>query len=203
MLGNIRAESINLVHFHQYKKKRLEEDGSNRSINKEIAYISSFYKWGKQHGYLSGLPFRIERLPYKRPIPNILSFNETVRFIKAATPDIYRVLFLTIYNLGTRFDEARNIRWENVDTENRTITVKGKGNKERRLPYGSWLHEELLRLTPKKGYILYIKKDRKTNTERQEGYTESKKGSRHNQAHTSTSLKALFRNTSSGQRSKP
>lgn len=158
VLRNIRAESINLAHFHQYKKKRLEEGGSSRSINKEIAYIGSFYKWGKQHGYLSGLPFRIERLPYKRPIPNILSFDEIVRFIKAATPDIYRVLFLTIYNLGTRFDETKNIRWENIDTENRTITVKGKGNKERRLPYGSWLHEELLRLSPKKGYIFASKR---------------------------------------------
>lgn len=152
-LGYIKAESINHSHFHLYKKKRREEGGSNRTINKEIAYIGSFYKWGKQHGYLSGLHFRIESLPYKRPIPNILSFDEIVKFINAATPDIYRVFFLTIYNLGLRINEARNITWENVDLENRTITVLGKGNKERRLPYGQWLHKELLRLSPGKGYI--------------------------------------------------
>ena len=159
ILGNVRANIITLTHFHNYKKKRHEENGTNRSITKEIAYIGSFYKWGKKYGILTGLPFRVERLPYKRPIPTVLSFEETTNLIKAATPDIYRVMLLTLYNLGIRLNEARNIKWENIDFENRTITVTGKGNKERKLPYGIWLYEELQKLKPGTGYVFLSRRN--------------------------------------------
>lgn len=179
ILGNIRAEGITLAHFHQYKKKRLESRGSNRSICKEIAYIGSFYKWGKQYGYLSGLPFRIERLPYRRPIPNILSFDETIRFIRACSPDIYRVLFLTIYNLGVRLDEARKIKWSNVDIENKTITVMGKGSKERRIPFGNWLREELKKLKsqdlPTEEYVFRSKRTGRPLTDVRKAIARAKK----------------------------
>src|SRR5574340_1102415 len=98
ILGHVQANRISLIHFHTYKKTRIEKKGTARTISKEIAYIGSFYKWGKKYGYLNGLPFRVERLPYKRPVPTILTFDETIRFIRAASPDIYRVFFLTIYN---------------------------------------------------------------------------------------------------------
>jgi len=158
ILGKIKAESVSLIHFHNYKKLRIEQKGSNRSISKEIAYIGSFYKWGKKYGYLSGLPFRIERLPYKRPIPTVLSFDETIKLIKAASPNIYKIFLLTLYNLGVRLDEARNIKWSNIDFENRTITVTGKGSKERRLPFGNWLYEELQKMEPKTGYLFVSKR---------------------------------------------
>ena len=51
-----------------------------------------------------------------------------------ATPDIYRVMLLTLYNLGIRQMEARNIKWENIDFENRTITVTGKRQQEENYP---------------------------------------------------------------------
>ncbi len=155
ILGNIRAESITIGHFHQYKKTRLAEKGSHCSITKEIAYIGSFYKWGKRYGYLSGINFRIDRLPYKRPIPNVLTFKETVSFIRAATPDIYRVLFLMIYNCGLRLTEATQITWDKINMESSTIRVMGKGSKERIVPFGNWLHAELKQL-PENGKHLFI-----------------------------------------------
>ncbi|MBI4689504.1 MAG: tyrosine-type recombinase/integrase [Nitrospirae bacterium] len=158
ILGHIRADSITPTHFHLYKKTRLNEKGTNRTISKEIAYIGSFYKWGKKYGYLRGIPFRIERLPYDRPIPTVLTFDETVSFIKAATPDIYRIFFLTLYNCGMRFSEARFIKWENIDMQNRTITVKGKGNKNKKLPFGEWLYKEFLNLGVSSGYVFISKR---------------------------------------------
>lgn len=150
MLGHIRADSISLTHFHNYKKTRIGQGASNISIIKEIAYIGSFYKWGKSYGYLPGLNFRIEKLPYKRPIPIILSFDEIISFIRACSPAIYRVFFLLIYNCGLRINEARNLKWKNVDLENRSIIVLVKGGNEKRIPFGSWLFNEfsILRDSP-------------------------------------------------------
>jgi integrase/recombinase XerC len=153
ILGNIRAESISIAHFHMYKQSRLKEQASNVSVNKETAYIGSFYKWGKKYGYLSGINFRIDKLPYRRPIPNILSFEETIALIKAATPQMYRTLLLLIYNCGLRISEATPLTWEQVDMENKTITVMGKGQKERKIPFGNWLHSEFQTMNPSKGQI--------------------------------------------------
>ena len=175
ILGKTKAESISLIHFHNYKKLRLEQKGSNRSISKEIAYIGSFYKWGKKYGFLSGLPFKIERLPYKRPVPAVLSFEETTKLIKAATPDIYRVFLLTLYNLGVRLNEARNIKWSDIDFEDRTITVTGKGSKERRLPFGNWLYEELQRLNPKEGYLFVSRRTERPISDIRKAISRAKK----------------------------
>jgi len=153
IMGNVRANSITIAHFHMYKQTRLKEKASHVSINKEVAYIGSFYKWGKKYGYLSGLNFRIEKLKYKRPIPNILTFEETISLIEAARPDMYRALLLMIYNCGLRLTEATKLTWEQVNMERQIITVMGKGSKERNIPYGNWLQEELKALGPGKGYI--------------------------------------------------
>jgi site-specific recombinase XerD len=160
ILGNLQAQSISIAHFHMYKMTRLKEKASHVSINKETAYIGSFYKWGKKYGYLTGLNFRIDRLQYKRPIPKILTFEETITLIKAAQPARNRALLLLIYNCGLRLTEATKLTWEQVDMENRTITVLGKGNKERKIPFGNWLYNELHELKQITGYVFPSKRNK-------------------------------------------
>ena len=135
IMGKERAESININHLELYKRMRLasKRKPSNRTINKELAYFSGFLRWSTKHGYITARQFRMENLPYKRPIPVVLSVDEVFRILAAAEP-FYRTFFIFLYSLGLRKAEARRLKWGDIDLEMNTVTVKQKGGSLKRLP---------------------------------------------------------------------
>lgn len=135
ILGKERTENINLNHLELYKRMRRasKRNPSNRTINKELAYISGFLRWSAKHGYITARQFKVESLPYKRPIPVVLSVDEVFRILAAAEP-FYRTFFIFLYSLGLRKAEARRLKWGDIDLEMNTVTVKQKGGSLKRLP---------------------------------------------------------------------
>lgn len=120
-LGDNKAENLNAQHLNAYVKLRKASNGSNRSIQKEIDYLS---------------------LPYKRSKPTVLSFQEAINIIQAAEP-FYRAFFLLLYNCGLRLNEARNLKWQDIDIANQSLSVIQKGGEENILPMSDWLTREL------------------------------------------------------------
>lgn len=145
LLGTYPAESINENHIDIYKRLRIKEGASNRTITKELHYFSGFLRYCEKHKYITPRSFKIERLPYTRPIPLVLTFNEAVRLINAAE-GIYKPFLLMLFSLGLRFSEARLLKWTDIDFENNTIKITGKGSKINILPITDWLKKELMEL---------------------------------------------------------
>jgi len=145
ILGKERAENININHLELYKRMRRasKRNPSNRTINKELAYISGFLNWAAKHGYITARQFRIEKLPYKRPIPVVLSVDEVFRIIAAAEP-FYRTFFIFLYSLALRKAEVRQLKWGDIDLEMKTVTVKQKGGSFKRLPMNELIFAGLL-----------------------------------------------------------
>lgn len=58
--------------INDYKKNRPRPSGKHSgfkgscAINKELRYLGRIIRWANQNGYAAPLPFRIERLPYKK-----------------------------------------------------------------------------------------------------------------------------------------
>jgi len=42
-----------------------------------------------------------------------------------------KLLFLLLYGVGLRVSEACDLKWSNVDLDQRILRIKGKGSKER------------------------------------------------------------------------
>jgi site-specific recombinase XerD len=141
-LGRYITDDISPNHINVYKRLRKGEGGTNRTISKELNYFSGFLTWAAKHGHIRKRDFSIEKLPFSRPIPIVLSFKEAVKLIHSAEP-FYRVIFLLLFTCGVRLKEARLLKWENVDFKKRIIRIFGKGNKENILPMIDWLHDEL------------------------------------------------------------
>jgi integrase len=175
ILGNERIRTLNSGHILLYQQTRKREQArrrvkkeekrpvSNRTINKELDYLSGFLRWCKEEKYMHLEPIRIKKLPSKRPIPIILSPDEVMRIIDAAEP-IYRVFFICLYSLGFRFSEARFLKWEDVDFANGLIRVTQKGGSDKVLPLSDWLAAELKTLRPQEeqsGYIFISKRSGK------------------------------------------
>jgi integrase/recombinase XerC len=101
-----------------------------------------FFAWAED--WENVLPNPARRLPKKRPQParvyEIFSAAEQAQLARAsdrmALPWVQRLRVLAFVDLGIRSEEARLMRPRDVDTTSRVVVVKGKGGKERVVPFG-------------------------------------------------------------------
>lgn len=120
--------------FEKYKAERLEEGVSKRTINKEMTWFSSLWKWSAENGYCSPPPFRIPIFPkVRRPQLRVPGIDE-VQAVIDAIEDKYRPILLLYYDMGLRREEALQLKAENVWLNSGEMRIIGKGNKERIVP---------------------------------------------------------------------
>lgn len=144
LLGSVVAENLLPKHILDYQRQRRQENVTNRTINKELFYLSGCLAWAAkaENGYISARTWKIGVLPHPRPIPQVLSVDE-VRLIMDAAEPFYRAIFLCMYSLGLRMNEARMMRWKDIDRQNYTVTVFQKGGTFKRLPLNPALLDAL------------------------------------------------------------
>ncbi len=151
--GNFTFDLISPKLIDAYKAKRLKEmkdKGINgyRELNLELLCLSNLNKFAFERGYTDNLLKSIQKLPYKRKLPQPLDIETALKFMNAAKEEpFYYALFLCLYHAGMRKNEVFNLRWSDLFFEYNLIKVaKAKGNKERFVPMSSHLKQSLLTL---------------------------------------------------------
>lgn len=147
ILGNKTAEHLSSQDMTDYQKQRIGEGVSNRTINKELNYFSGCLKWASHpdQSLLSQRLWKINQLPYDRPIPQVMSIEEVVQFFNHAD-HFNRVLCLCLYAMGARSNEVRQIRRCDMNKANCTVRVRQKGGKYLVKPCPPELIEAMLAL---------------------------------------------------------
>lgn len=124
---------------------------SNRSINRKISALQSFYLFLLRVGDVDKNPLTVHRsLKVEKKLQLPFSVDEIQRvrdLIKqeigfTAIRDL--VIIELLYSLGLRRSELCNIQLRDVDFSNSVIKVVGKGNKARFIPVLSSVAELLL-----------------------------------------------------------
>lgn len=114
-----------------------EKKYSSKSIRRHISSLKGFYKYLVREGKVSDNPFSYVTLPKKEvKLPKFLNYNEMLEIFD--TIDISdtlglrnRVVMELLYATGVRVSELVNIKKNNLDLNNKSIVVTGKGNKTR------------------------------------------------------------------------
>jgi site-specific recombinase XerD len=118
--------------------------------------LGKFFDFLVDHGVLERSPVH-ELLPHSRRqrTPRIYSHDEVRRILDAAAAlpthrllphrgPTYRLFFLLLYALGLRRNEALDVRLNDIDFEQRSLTIRnGKFHKGRVLPFGPKLGTRL------------------------------------------------------------
>lgn len=145
--GNFYFDFITREHINTYKKIRLEETRHKkpiyRQINLELLCLSAMWKYAHDHGYTAEEPIRWKSLPYRRPLPDILSKAEILALIDEMKP-YHKAIMMCLYHGGLRFNEMATLTVSQVSMAGRYIKVKGKGGKERIVPMSELLVESLV-----------------------------------------------------------
>jgi integrase/recombinase XerC len=82
-----------------------------------------------------------------RNLPRALSREAVDALFRAASDseDTARdtAVLELLYGCGLRVSELAGLKWRDIDMEERWLVVLGKGNKERRVPFGSYAQKAL------------------------------------------------------------
>lgn len=148
--GNLQVNAVGRTIIDKYQSLRTPK---NRACNKELTCLTTFINWCADRKLCEPLPFKIKKLPYRRPLPQILTIDEIKRLMDACNKTIKGML-LGMYEAGLRWKEVTNLDWENIDQDQEVIILRStKGDKNRIVPMTPTFKEVLINYENKKGLV--------------------------------------------------
>ena len=123
------------------------------SVARKLTVLRSFYLFLVQEGMFQSTPVpsgRSFRLKVNKPLPTFLGHQEAERLLDApdesSTMGVRdRAILELLYSCGVRLAEIHGMNLPDVNFGQRSILVRGKGNKERETLYGQPAEEALMR----------------------------------------------------------
>lgn len=116
---------------------------SKTSVARALAAVRSLYRWLAQEGVVEQNPAKLvstPRLPKKLPrVPTIEEMNSVLdgKMPEVASfPERDRLMFELLYGCGIRNSELVGINLDDISLSNEAILIRGKGKKERFVPFG-------------------------------------------------------------------
>jgi len=164
-IASYRSDLLQLARYLEEKRVTLKEidnivlrgflavlydRGEKKStIGRKLAAIRSFFQFCVRKGWMDDNPARVVATPRQdKPIPSFLSEEEMQEFLdlpRTSKPlDIRdKAMLELLYATGIRVSELVGIEIEDMKFSERLIRVRGKGKKERLVPFGRIAEESL------------------------------------------------------------
>ncbi|MBV6514034.1 MAG: Tyrosine recombinase XerD [Ignavibacteriaceae bacterium] len=108
---------------------------SPASRNRKTATLKSFFHYLEKEKLITRpLAELISSIKVPRKLPRSISVDEALAVIHVLKDEATHrdlLLFLLLYGGGLRVSEACELKWTQIDTSQKVLRIKGKGNKER------------------------------------------------------------------------
>jgi integrase/recombinase XerC len=171
-LHTIKAYSGDLTNFAAYAGSRVWKDLDHiairgflsqlydkrlgkTSVARSLAAVRSLYRWLAREGVVEQNPAKLvatPKLPKKLPrVPTIEEMNFVIDGEMpevAAFPERDRLMFELLYGCGIRNSELTGINLEDIRLSTEAILIRGKGKKERYVPFGDSVKSALAAYLP-------------------------------------------------------
>lgn len=116
------------------------------SLRRRLAAVRMFFRFLMRQGMISVNPARLVRTP-KAPkkLPPVMTAEQTNSLLDGVAagklerphPARDRAIFEFLYGCGLRVSELVGLNLEDIDRSEGWVRVRGKGRKERQVPYGA------------------------------------------------------------------
>jgi integrase/recombinase XerC len=144
---------------------------SKTSVARALAAVRSLYRWLAQEGVVEQNPAKLvstPRLPKKLPrVPTIEEMNFVLdgKMPEVASfPERDRLMFELLYGCGIRNSELVGINLDDISLSNEAILIRGKGKKERYVPFGGSALAALAVYLPWRQQLLATSRNTPKNT---------------------------------------
>ena len=134
---------------------------SKPSVARALAAVRSLYRWLAREGLVEQNPAKLvatPKLPKKLPrVPTIEEMNFVIDGDMpevAAFPERDRLMLELLYGCGIRNSELTGINVGDIRLSAEAILIRGKGKKERYVPFGGSVKEALATYMPERQKLL-------------------------------------------------
>ena len=142
-IGSRDWKAIDHIAIRGFLSHLYDKGLSKTSVARALAAVRSLYHWLAQEGVVEQNPAKLvstPRLPKKLPrVPTIEEMNSMLdgKMPEVASfPERDRLMFELLYGCGIRNSELVGIDMNDVSLSNEAILIRGKGKKERYVPFG-------------------------------------------------------------------
>ncbi len=148
-LNKVTYEDIRdyLEHLNLKKEK-------SSSVRRKISTFKTFYKFLYNNNYMDKKDYPMTKIAYpkmEKRLPKFIYYNDLLEIIDESSKDKDgirdRLIIEMLYATGVRVSELVNIRYNDIDLENKRIIITGKGNKQRIVYFGDYAKDVLKEYT--------------------------------------------------------
>jgi len=160
-VGTKGWKAIDHLTIRGFLSSLYEKGLGKTSVARSLAAVRSLYRWLAQEGLVEQNPAVLvstPKLPKKLPrVPTIEEMNSVLESTMpevAAFPERDRILFELLYGCGIRNSELVGINLEDIRLSTEAVLIRGKGKKERYVPFGDSVKAALSDYLPARQRIL-------------------------------------------------
>jgi integrase/recombinase XerC len=160
-IGSRGWKHIDHVTIRGFLSHLYEKGLSKTSVARSLAAVRSLYHWLAQEGVVEQNPAALvstPRLPKKLPrVPTIEEMNSVLDGRMpdvAAFPERDRMMLELLYGCGIRNSELIGINIDDIRLSSEAILIRGKGKKERYVPFGDSVKTALAAYLPARQRML-------------------------------------------------
>lgn len=158
------AGSIGAAEVRAFLASLMEHERQKTSVARKLAAVRSFFNFLCREHVIETNPTATVSAPrLQRKLPRIMSEEETNRLLDRLALESEagcfallrdRAIFEWLYGSGLRVSELTGLDMSNVRSGDGVVLVRGKGRKERVVPFGSKARNALLNYLPLREKLL-------------------------------------------------
>jgi integrase/recombinase XerC len=160
-IGSREWREIDHVTIRGFLSHLYEKGLSKTSVARSLAAVRSLYRWLAQEGMVEQNPAALVSTPkLPKKLPRVPTMEEMNSVLDGAMPEIAafperdRLMIELLYGCGIRNSELVGIDLEQIHLKAEIILIRGKGKKERYVPFGDAVKLALAAYLPVRQTIL-------------------------------------------------
>lgn len=148
--SGLAFDTVDTDVIRDWMESMMDRGNTATSVNRRLSAVRSFYRYALSRGMIDHDPAHAVVGPKKRrPLPQFVREDEMNRLLDGVEwggdyiSTRTRTILLMFYETGVRVSELIGLDNRSVDFARREIRVRGKGNKQRAIPFGGELAEAM------------------------------------------------------------
>ena len=142
-IGSRDWKTIDHIAVRGFLSHLYDKGLSKTSVARALAAVRSLYRWLAQEGVVEQNPAKLVSTPrLAKKLPRVPTMEEVNSMLDGKMPEVAsfpardRLIFELLYGCGIRNSELVGIDLDDISLSNEAILIRGKGKKERYVPFG-------------------------------------------------------------------